>query len=80
VALSQNRARRAFEIAEGQFRAGALDTLDLLTTEQTLIAADAAVATSDTALVQDQISLFKALGGGWRTSSSDAPHAPQPGR
>ena len=27
--------------------------------------ADAAVAASDSALVQDQINLFKALGGGW---------------
>jgi multidrug efflux system outer membrane protein len=37
-----------------------------LTTQQTLIAADAAVATSDSALVQDQIAVFRALGGGWR--------------
>jgi NodT family efflux transporter outer membrane factor (OMF) lipoprotein len=80
VALSQERARRAFEIAEGQYRAGSLDDLDLLTTEQTLIAADAAVAASDTALVQDQISLFKALGGGWRTSSSSLPSASPQGR
>jgi NodT family efflux transporter outer membrane factor (OMF) lipoprotein len=80
VALAQNRARRAFEIAEGQFRAGALDNLNLLTAEQTLIAADAAVAASDTALVQDQISLFKALGGGWQTASSTLPSGSPQGR
>jgi hypothetical protein len=40
-------------------------SLDLLTTEQSLVAIDAAVAVSDTALVQDQIAVFKALGGGW---------------
>jgi NodT family efflux transporter outer membrane factor (OMF) lipoprotein len=80
VALAQDRARRAFEIAEGQFRAGSLDNLNLLTTEQTLIAADAAVAASDTALVQDQISLFKALGGGWRTSAASLPGASPQGR
>jgi NodT family efflux transporter outer membrane factor (OMF) lipoprotein len=74
LALAQDRARRAFEIARGQFIAGALPNLDLLTTEQTLIAADGAVAVSDTALVQDQISLFKALGGGWR----DLPIAGRP--
>jgi NodT family efflux transporter outer membrane factor (OMF) lipoprotein len=72
VELARDRARRGFEIAEGQFRAGALPNLDLLTAEQTLVAAEAAVAVSDTALVQDQISLFKALGGGWRTSSTGA--------
>ena len=72
VEQAQNRARRGFEIAEGQFRAGALPNLDLLTAEQTLIAADAAVAASDSALVEDQISLFKALGGGWRTLPNGA--------
>jgi outer membrane protein TolC len=40
--------------------------LDLLTTEQVLVAADAAVAASDSALIQVQIAVFKALGGGWR--------------
>jgi outer membrane protein TolC len=39
---------------------------DLLTTEQSLIALDAAVAASEAALVRDQIAVFKALGGGWR--------------
>jgi NodT family efflux transporter outer membrane factor (OMF) lipoprotein len=67
LALAQDRARKGFEIARGQFLAGSLPNLDLLTSEQTLIAADAAVAASDSALVQDQISLFKALGGGWRS-------------
>jgi outer membrane protein TolC len=38
----------------------------LLTAEQSLVAADAAVAASDSSLVRDQIALFKALGGGWR--------------
>jgi outer membrane protein TolC len=56
----------AFSIAHDQFLAGALSNLDLLTTEQSLVAVDAAVASSDAALVQDQIAVFKALGGGWR--------------
>jgi outer membrane protein TolC len=53
-------------MSSGQFLAGAVSNLDLLTTEQSLIAADAAVAASDAALVQDQIAVFKALGGGWQ--------------
>jgi NodT family efflux transporter outer membrane factor (OMF) lipoprotein len=60
-------AHEAFEMAHGQLLAGSLSTLDLLTTEQTMVSADAAVAASDAALVQDQIGVFKALGGGWRT-------------
>jgi len=74
LALSdaQDRAHKAFDMAHDQFLAGALSNLDLLTTEQTLVAADAAVAISDAALVQDQIVLFKALGGGWRNPETSA--------
>ena len=67
LAHAQDRAHRAFDIAQNEFLAGSLNNLDLLTTEQTLISADAAVATSDSALIQDQIAVFKALGGGWRS-------------
>jgi len=59
----------AFGMAHDQFLAGSVSNLDLLTTEQSLIAVDAAVASSDAALVQDQIAVFKALGGGWRSES-----------
>jgi NodT family efflux transporter outer membrane factor (OMF) lipoprotein len=63
---ARDRTHEAFRIAHDQFGAGALSNLDLLTTEQSLIALDAAVAASDAALVRDQIAVFKALGGGWR--------------
>jgi NodT family efflux transporter outer membrane factor (OMF) lipoprotein len=63
---AQAKAQRALKIAGGQVDAGAASTLDLLTTEQTALAADAAVAASDAALAQDQIAVFKVLGGGWR--------------
>jgi NodT family efflux transporter outer membrane factor (OMF) lipoprotein len=65
LAAAQAKARRAYELAGVQFAAGAVSNLDLLISEQTLVAADAAVAGSDTAMVQDQIAVFKALGGGW---------------
>jgi NodT family efflux transporter outer membrane factor (OMF) lipoprotein len=66
---AQDKVHTAFSIAQNQFLAGALSNLDLLTTEQSLVAVDAAVASSDGALVQDQIAVFKALGGGWRSES-----------
>jgi outer membrane protein TolC len=43
-----------------------LTQLELLTIEELLITIDASVAASDAARIQDQIALFKALGGGWR--------------
>jgi len=65
LGVAQERVHAAFGIAQDQFLAGALSTLDLLTTEQALVAVDTQIAASDAALVQDQIAVFKALGGGW---------------
>jgi len=69
LAEVQVKAHRAFDIANGQFLAGAASSLDLLIAEQTQVAADADVAASDATLVQDQVGLFKALGGGWSKAS-----------
>ena len=66
LADAQVQAQRAFDLAHDQFLAGALTQLELLTTEQSLVAIDASVAASNATLLQDQIALFKALGGGWR--------------
>jgi NodT family efflux transporter outer membrane factor (OMF) lipoprotein len=76
LADAQDKAQKAFDMAHDQFLAGSLSTLDLLTSEQSLVSADAAVATSDSALVQDQIAVFRALGGGWRgAETARAEHA-----
>jgi NodT family efflux transporter outer membrane factor (OMF) lipoprotein len=70
---AQTRIHGAFGMTHDQFQAGAVSNLDLLTTEQLLVSIDASVAFSDAALVLDQIAVFKALGGGWRPASGDAP-------
>jgi outer membrane protein TolC len=36
-----------------------------------VVGADAALAESDAALVQDQIAVFKALGGGWQEGQEE---------
>ena len=66
---ARDKVDAAYSMAHDQFLAGSLSALELLTTEQSLVAVDAAVASSDAALVQDQIAVFKALGGGWRSES-----------
>jgi NodT family efflux transporter outer membrane factor (OMF) lipoprotein len=66
---ARDKVHAAFGMAHGQFLAGSVSNLDLLTTEQSLVALDAAVASADAALVQDQIAVFKALGGGWSSDS-----------
>ena len=72
LAEAQDRAQKAFDMAHGQYVAGAISDLDLLTSEQQLVATDAAVAGSDAALVLDQIAVFKALGGGWHNMEQSA--------
>jgi outer membrane protein TolC len=72
LADAQQQVHAAFDMAREQFQAGSLSNLELLTTEQSLIALDAAVAAADAGLIQDQIAVFKALGGGWRQDSQDS--------
>lgn len=62
---ARQRIHEAFDIARDEYSAGALSSLDLLTTEQSLVTLDSAVAASESALVIDQIAVFNALGGGW---------------
>ncbi|WP_244314902.1 efflux transporter outer membrane subunit [Paraburkholderia unamae] len=57
---------RAFALAEREFRAGAIDSLGVLDAERSLIAADAALAQSAQQVALDQVTVFKALGGGWQ--------------
>jgi outer membrane protein TolC len=71
---AQARARQAFAMAHDEFLAGSVSSLDELTSEQTVVAADAAIAASDAVLVRDQIAVFKALGGGWRGADARTPH------
>jgi len=67
---ARDQIHKAFDIAAAEFGAGSVSNLDLLTTEQSLVTLDAAVAAANAALIQDQIAVFKALGGGWRDLAS----------
>jgi len=58
-------ARRAFEIADAQLRAGTIDLLTVLNTQTTLFSARDALALAVTQRLQAAASLFTALGGGW---------------
>jgi outer membrane protein TolC len=73
LAAAEAQAERSYQIAAMRRREGSLSQLDLLTSEQSLIGARAALAASDTRIADAQVTLFKALGGGWRTGG-DAAH------
>jgi NodT family efflux transporter outer membrane factor (OMF) lipoprotein len=71
-ALAGARARdaQALAFADRQYRDGAISYLNLLDAQRTLIADDNALALSNQLVSTNQILLFKALGGGWRTSAA----------
>ena len=57
-----------------KINAGQTSTLDLLTSEETLVDADGGCS-SEALVVQDQIAAFKALGGGWQLPNATPPSA-----
>ena len=62
---ARDNAAEAFRLEQVRLQNGAVSQLDLFVIEQTLVGAEATLAASDAALVNDQVSVFKALGGGW---------------
>lgn len=70
---SLQQQERAYQLAQVRFRDGSASYLDLLTTETDLINARAALANSDQLLASDQVTVFKALGGGWEDAPSVTP-------
>lgn len=70
--IAVTQARRAYEIAEGQYRVGVVDLLTVLNTENALFTADDLLAQDRIAHMQALVSLFIALGGGWKDDQPSA--------
>jgi multidrug efflux system outer membrane protein len=66
VVAQATASRRAAELAEVQYREGALDFLRLLDAQRTLLEAEDEVATAETDLNSAVVGIYKALGGGWQ--------------
>jgi NodT family efflux transporter outer membrane factor (OMF) lipoprotein len=73
LATARDQSAEAARLAQVRFEAGSANFLDVLDARRTQIAAENALAAADEALVSDQVTLFKALGGGWEDSPSVAP-------
>lgn len=63
-------AQHALRLAELRYREGAADLLTVLDAQRTLFAAQDQLAQLRQARLTDAISLYKALGGGWRADDS----------
>ena len=65
--------RQAFMLVQVRYREGSASYLDLLTAETNLVNADLALADSSQLLASDQVTVFKALGGGWEDAPTLTP-------
>jgi len=77
-------SRRAFEVSETQLRAGTVNLVTVLLTQQTLLTAENTLAQVRLTKMLAASSLFQALGGGWTPagewSSLQPPEKPAPPR
>ena len=80
-ALAKARAEsaEAARLTRLRYAAGGEPFLAVLDAERTLATADAQLAETDAQLTTSQITLFKALGGGWSVAEADAKAPPAAG-
>ena len=62
---AENRAARAYNIAEGQLRGGIINLITLLNTQSALFNARRSLSSGRLQRFQAAVGLFRALGGGW---------------
>ena len=67
---ARDQAEQAARITRAQLREGRADSLAVLDAERTLAQSEADLAEADARLVDAQVDLFRALGGGWQRSAS----------
>ena len=79
-ATAVQTALDSLEISRGQFRAGAITYLSLLTAQQTYQAARVSLAQAQGNRYADTAALFQALGGGWWHRTDVAPPTQGPDR
>ncbi len=70
---ARDQSARAYQLAQVQMENGRIGFPDLLQDERVLLQAEGDLAASDQALVSDQVTVFKALGGGWETAPAVTP-------
>ncbi len=70
---ASNQAQIAYKLAQVQYQGGVASSLDVLTAETNLVNDNQALAASDETVVSDQVTLFKALGGGWEQAPDVTP-------
>ena len=65
LAAQVTQSRRAFNLAQDQYRQGLTDFLQVLTAQRTMLAAEQQLSDSTATVSANLVALYKALGGGW---------------
>ena len=73
LTTARDQSQIAFNLAQVRFNGGEASYLDVLTAETDLVNAQATLASSGQALASDQVTVFKALGGGWEQAPDIRP-------
>ena len=73
-----NNSRKAFDVSETQLRAGTVNLITVLQTQQTLLIAENTLAQVRLTKLLAASSLFQALGGGWTPDGKLSSLQPQP--
>jgi NodT family efflux transporter outer membrane factor (OMF) lipoprotein len=73
LVAARDQSLIAFKLAQVQYENGSIGYLDVLTAESNLVDAKSSLAQSDQALASDQVTVFKALGGGWEQAPAIEP-------
>ena len=65
LVTARDQSQVALNLAKARYEIGSASYLDRLTAETDFVSASETLADSDQALASDQVTVFKALGGGW---------------
>nr|WP_320133757.1 efflux transporter outer membrane subunit [uncultured Holophaga sp.] len=68
LAESVKYSQEALELAQERYRRGLINFIDVLTAQTTLQSAQNSLSLSDAKLLTNLVSLYKALGGGWKAA------------
>jgi outer membrane protein TolC len=67
---ARDQSQTALRLAQAQFQAGSASFLDVLSAQSVYVQSLQTLAASDEAVASDQVTAFKALGGGWEQAPS----------
>jgi multidrug efflux system outer membrane protein len=68
--FTRQQQRRALELALERYQVGKTDFLSVLTAQGQLLSSEQNLSSTNTSVLANLITLYKALGGGWEARAS----------